>query len=175
MRQHHVAWTAPTSPLSLAPRAGQTGRRVERVQHAHRADEPSIRHGGQSGQRGGPTTGYGSVGYTYQMGTYDVTAGQYCAVPERRGDDGHLRPVQLVMDGQCDFPTISIIQSGSSGSYSYSVAGDYSQAATVRSSRFLGRRRAVLQLAAKRPADRRRGDSTTETGAYTSTATTTIA
>ena len=30
---------------------------------------------------------YGSVPYTYNIGKYDVTVGQYCPVPQRRGGD----------------------------------------------------------------------------------------
>ena len=33
---------------------------------------------GNPGNAADPSTGYGSVGYTYQMGKYDVTLGQYC-------------------------------------------------------------------------------------------------
>ena len=36
----------------------------------------------------------GSVGYNYNIGKYEVTAGQYTDVPQRRGSDRHLRAVQ---------------------------------------------------------------------------------
>jgi formylglycine-generating enzyme required for sulfatase activity len=70
------------------------------------------------------TTGYGSVPYVYQMGKYDVTVGQYCqflnavAATDTYG---------LYNGGMTDFPTLGITQSGSSGSYTYSVTGSYSQ------------------------------------------------
>ena len=37
-------------------------------------DPGNVRNAGDAGS----TTGYGSVDYTYQMGEYDVTVGQYC-------------------------------------------------------------------------------------------------
>ena len=44
---------------------------------------------------GMPRPATAAVGYTYQIGKYEVTAGQYTRVPQRRGQDRHLRPVQL--------------------------------------------------------------------------------
>jgi hypothetical protein len=42
------------------------------------------------------TTGYGSVPYTYQMGEYDVTVGQYCQfhTPRRAGAARGAHPSQ---------------------------------------------------------------------------------
>ncbi len=80
---------------------------------------------GNPGNVADPLTGYGSVGYAYQMGKYDVTVGQYCqflnavAATDTYGlfDPGMA----------ANYPTIKITQSGSSGSYSYAVTGSDSQ------------------------------------------------
>ncbi|MFZ1932367.1 MAG: SUMF1/EgtB/PvdO family nonheme iron enzyme [Thermoguttaceae bacterium] len=80
---------------------------------------------------GDGTTGYGSVPYTYQMGKYDVTIGQYCEFLNAvaKTDTYGLYANTVYGSMATDFPTIGITQSGSPGSYSYSVTGGYSQAA----------------------------------------------
>jgi formylglycine-generating enzyme len=84
---------------------------------------------GDAGNAADAATGslYGSVGYNYQIGKYDVTVGQYCqflnavATTDTYGlYNSHMAT---------DYPTIGITQSGSAGSYSYSVTGAYNQAA----------------------------------------------
>jgi formylglycine-generating enzyme required for sulfatase activity len=73
------------------------------------------------------TTGYGSVGYAYRIGTYDVTVGQYCqflnavAATDTYGVYDRYTAT--------DYSTIGIEQSGSPGSYTYSVTGSDPQAA----------------------------------------------
>ncbi len=49
---------------------------------------------GDPGNVADPATGYGSVGYTYQMGTYDVTLGAVHGLSQRRGQDRHLWSLQ---------------------------------------------------------------------------------
>ncbi len=81
---------------------------------------------GDPGNLPDPATGnaYGSVGYTYQMGKYDVTIAQYVAF---------LNAVATTSDPyglyQPDMAkaTIAITRSGSPGSYSYVVTGSDSQ------------------------------------------------
>ena len=72
------------------------------------------------------TTGYGSVGYTYQMGTYDVTAGQYTAFLNAVAaqDTYGLYNSGMAVVGGSTYGC-GIIQSGSSGSYTYAVATAY--------------------------------------------------
>jgi formylglycine-generating enzyme len=73
------------------------------------------------------TTGYGSVGYTYRMGTYNVTTAQYCQF---------LNAVATISDPYgvwnsnmaTDYPyylsvNLGISRSGTAGSYAYSVMG----------------------------------------------------
>ena len=117
------------------------------------------------------TTGYGSVPYVYQMGEYDVTVGQYCQFLNAvaKTDTYGLYNSDMAPMAPSTMPTIGITQSGSSGSYSYSVTGSDSQAANCPIfDVIVGRRGPVLQLAAKRPAaPAAEGPGTTETGAYT--------
>ena len=68
------------------------------------------------------TTGYGSVGYTFNIGTYDVTVSQYTAFLNAvaQTDTYSLYNTSMGTDSNIG-PSIS--RSGSSGSYSYSVMG----------------------------------------------------
>ena len=69
------------------------------------------------------TTGYGSVGYTYQIGKYEVTAGQYkdfLNAVAATDTYGLYNESMWSHSHGC-----KIQRSGSSGSYTYSVASDY--------------------------------------------------
>ena len=80
---------------------------------------------GDSGNASDPSTGYGSVGYAYQMGEYDVTVGQYCQflnAVATSGDPYGLYNSWMV----AYFSSCKITQNGTSGSYSYAVAGSAS-------------------------------------------------
>ena len=70
--------------------------------------------------------GYGSVPYVYRMGEYDVTVAQYCqflnavAATDTYGlYNGNMASGPVSND---QLPTVGIIQSGSPGSYTYSVS-----------------------------------------------------
>ncbi len=65
----------------------------------------------------------GAVGYTYQIGKYEVTAGQYCAFLNAvaKTDTYGLYNAMMGMSSE----GCKIQQSGASGSYTYSVANDY--------------------------------------------------
>jgi formylglycine-generating enzyme required for sulfatase activity len=85
---------------------------------------------GNPGNLPDPATGnqYGSVGYIYQMGTYDVTLAQYTAFLNAVATQSD--PYGLYDSGMATaFATQGISQSGSPGSYIYSVIGSNSQAA----------------------------------------------
>ena len=72
---------------------------------------------GNPGNAADPATGnlYGSVGYTYQMGEYDVTVGQYC---QFLNAVAKTDTYGLYNSGMAtDYPTISITQSGRSGNW----------------------------------------------------------
>jgi formylglycine-generating enzyme required for sulfatase activity len=116
---------------------------------------------GNPGNAADPLTGYGAVPYTYQMGKYDVTTAQYCqflnavATTDTYG---------LYNSDMTVYSTIKITQSGSSGSYSYSVTGSDPQAANcpVFSVTWGDAARFCTWLQ-----NGQKGPGTTETGAYT--------
>jgi formylglycine-generating enzyme required for sulfatase activity len=120
------------------------------------------------------TTGYGSLPYTYKMGTYDVTLGQYTAFLNAVAKIDTYGLYNTGMGSY--FPTLGIQQSGSSGNYSYSVTGSYSQAVNCPAfdvswgdaARFCN----WLQNGQPTGAE---GNGTTETGAYTLSGATTTA
>ena len=67
-------------------------------------------------------TGYGSVGYQYQIGKYEVTAGQYTAflnAVAATDTYGLYNALMWSSDYGC-----KIQQTGAAGSYTYSVADD---------------------------------------------------
>lgn len=68
-------------------------------------------------------TGYGGVAYEYQIGKYEVTAGQYTEfLNAKAANNTH----NLYNEDMWNYEDgCKIEQSGSSGSYSYSVAADY--------------------------------------------------
>jgi formylglycine-generating enzyme len=70
-------------------------------------------------------TGYGSVGYTYQMGKFDVTAGQYTAFLNAVAKTDTYGLYNTYMDTANDFYGCNIQRTGSSGSYAYSVASNW--------------------------------------------------
>ena len=125
---------------------------------------------GQSGQRRGMVRpehgGYGAdricgaVGYTYNIGKYEVTAGQYTEflnAVAKTDTYGLYNTNMWSSTYGC-----KIQQSGSSGSYTYSVASDYAN----RPVNYVapGATLPVRQLAAQRPADRRAGASVDHRG-----------
>ena len=86
---------------------------------------------GDPGNPADPNTGslYGSVPYVYKMGTNDVTVGQYV---QFLNAVAKTDTYGLYNSGMAaSYSTISIVQSGSPGSYTYSVGGGYGQAANV--------------------------------------------
>lgn len=69
--------------------------------------------------------GYGSVAYTYSIGKYEVTAGQYTAFLNAVAAADRYFLYHNHMDAAVDDTGCNIKRSGSSGSYSYSVATDW--------------------------------------------------
>ncbi len=69
-----------------------------------------------------PSSGYGIVDYTYQIGTYEVTAGQYTAFLNAvaASDKYTLYSTWMTSTYGCQ-----IQRSGTSGSYTYSVTDEY--------------------------------------------------
>ena len=89
---------------------------------------------GDPGNAPDPATGslYGAVPYVCQMDKYDVTLGQYTAflnAVARTDPYGLYNSYMGNSPPGSGFPTEGISQSGSPGSYSYSVTGPNPQAA----------------------------------------------
>ena len=106
-----------------------------------------------------PSTGYGAVGYAYNIGTYEVTNAQYVDFLNAKGGSNYAGIYNSTM-GTAGTYGSNIVQSGSNGSYTYSVSSTYANNPVVgvtwfdaaRFSNWLGNGQAS-------------GD--TETGAYT--------
>jgi formylglycine-generating enzyme required for sulfatase activity len=71
------------------------------------------------------TSGYGSVGYAYQIGKYEVTAGQYTEFLNAVADADPNGLYNTAMDVTVDSLGANIQRTGSSPTYSYSVAADW--------------------------------------------------
>ena len=69
------------------------------------------------------TTGYGAVSYAYNIGKYEVTAGQYTEFLNKVAQTDTYGLYDSKMVGYGASPRIT--RTGLSGSYSYSVASDY--------------------------------------------------
>jgi formylglycine-generating enzyme required for sulfatase activity len=111
------------------------------------------------------TSGYGSVGYTYNIGKYEVTAAQYCdflnAVAAT--DTYSLYDTDI---GTADGPwSCNIQRSGAPGGYTYSVASDFANR-PVNYVSFWDACRFANWLSNGQPTGAQ-GPGTTETGAYT--------
>ena len=121
---------------------------------------------GNPGNAADPSTGYGAVPYTYQMGKYDVTLGQYTTFLNAVAKTDTYGLYNSYM--ATNYPTVAITKSGSRGSYSYSVTGSYSQAANcpVFDVSWGDAARFCNWLQNNQPTGAE-GPGTTETGAYT--------
>ncbi|MCE5323914.1 formylglycine-generating enzyme family protein [bacterium] len=71
------------------------------------------------------TTGYGSVAYTYNIGKYEVTAGQYCAFLNAVATTDTYELYNTNMDTAFSSWGCGIKRTGTAGNYSYSVASDW--------------------------------------------------
>ena len=102
-----------------------------RVQHGRRDTSLQFVTVGDPGNATDPSTGYGAVPYTYQMGKYDVTLGQYTAflnAVATTSDPCGLYNV-FRQNGAGQFPFgISQTWNAVSQGYSYSVTGSNPQA-----------------------------------------------
>jgi formylglycine-generating enzyme len=117
------------------------------------------------------SNGLGSVASTYQIGKYDVTWGQYCEFLNAvaKADPYGLYTEWMPVGGPFGSrPTYGIARSGTSGSYTYAVAGAYSQAANcpINCVRWCDAVRFCNWLQNGQPVGPE-GNGTTETGAYT--------
>jgi formylglycine-generating enzyme len=111
------------------------------------------------------TSGYGRVNYAYNIGKYEVTAGQYTAFLNAVGKSDQqslfnsgLYHVNMAFYG-------GIQRSGTSGNYSYSVADDYIDRPVIDVTFFSALRFANWLQNGQPSGDL--GPNTTEEGAYT--------
>ncbi len=104
---------------------------------------------------------YGAVPYSYQIGTYEVTAGQYTEfLNAKAATDTYGLYRSWLMWSNYDSKTCQILRSGTSGSYTYSVAADYANRPVIGVTWF-SCLRFVNWL------QNGQGDGDTETGTYT--------
>ena len=137
------------------------------------------------------TTGYGSVPYVYDIGKYDVTVGQYVQFLNAVAatDTYGVYNSGMALGSPDGMPTVGIVQSGSPGSYTYSVSYNWAVWTTYYLANFPSLYPSGLAAAADCPifdvswGDAARfcnwlqngepigpeGNGTTETGAYTLT------
>ena len=109
------------------------------------------------------TTGYGGVGYTFGIGTYDVTLTQYTAFLNAvaQTDTYGLYDTMLA----ANTAVAGIQQSGSSGSYTYSIIGNGQRPVTYVS--WFDAARFCNWMNNGEPQTHVENASTTEDGAYT--------
>jgi formylglycine-generating enzyme required for sulfatase activity len=100
------------------------------------------------------TTGYGAVGYSYQIGKYEVTNAQYGAFLNAAAKTDNYALYNSNMS------SLGISRSGSSGSYTYSVTTALANRPVVYVSWFDAARMANWMVNGQ-------GNGSTETGAYT--------
>jgi len=118
---------------------------------------------GNPGNAADPSTGYGAVSYSYDIGKYDVTLGQYTTFL----NDVAKTDTYGLYNSLNSYPE-GILQSGSPGSLSYSVMGSNPQAANcpVYNVSWGDAARLCNWLQNGQPSGAE-GNGTTETGAYT--------
>ena len=118
------------------------------------------------------TTGYGSVGYTFNIGTYDVTLTQYTAFLNAVAQTDTFGLYNENLDGRESYIGGCISRTGAAGSYSYAVMGDGQRPVTFVS--WLDAARFCNWMNNGEPQTHVENASTTESGAYALDADTTV-
>jgi PEP-CTERM putative exosortase interaction domain len=103
------------------------------------------------------TSGYGSVPYTYSIGTYEVTNAQYTEFLNAKAKSD---PLGLYDSAMAFVPDGGIVRTGSAGTYSYAVIAGRENKPVVRVSFYDAIRFANWM-------NNGQGNGDTETGAYT--------
>jgi formylglycine-generating enzyme len=70
------------------------------------------------------STGYGAVSYSFDIGKYEITAGQYCEFLNAVAPTDNYA-LYTNMDASSYYLSCNIIRTGASGSYHYSVASNW--------------------------------------------------
>ena len=148
------------------------------VSVAAQADQPvniAVSIVGDAGNAADPATGsaYGSVGYTYGFGTYDVTVIQYCTFLNAvaQTDPYGLYNTSMATDANIG-PSISRI--GVSGSYYYLVLGGAVEQLPITYVSWFDAARFCNWMNNGEPVTHVEDATTTETGAYTLNGDTTV-
>jgi len=114
-----------TSTLGLAVLAG-----ISFVSQAIAEVSISWTSIGNIGNAADPSTGYGAVNHAYNIGTYEVTNAQYVEFLNTKGASNSNGIFNSVM-GTTGIYGSNITQSGSNGSYTYSVGSAYANMPVV--------------------------------------------
>jgi formylglycine-generating enzyme required for sulfatase activity len=109
------------------------------------------------------TSGYGGVGYTYSIGAYDITVGQYAAFLNAVAQQDYYGLYNPSMGSVANIA--GIMRSGSFGAYTYSVMGSPDNPVTFVS--WLDAARFCNWLQNGEPTGEGEVPGTTEEGAYT--------
>lgn len=109
---------------------------------------------GNPGNAADPLTGYGAVGYSYQIGKYEVTNAQYAEFLNAKAVSDTYSLYHT------DMSSFGITRSGSSGSYNYSVTGGLENRPVLNVSWFEAARFSNWM-------GNGQGSGDTETGSYT--------
>jgi len=121
---------------------------------------------GDIGNGNDPTTGYGSVGHSYNIGKYEVTIGQYTAFLNAVAATDTYSLYNTSMGTNMNVAGIS--RSGSSGSYTYAVMDNAGSSANrpITYVSWFDAARFSNWMANGQPTGEQ-GNATTENGAYT--------
>ena len=106
------------------------------------------------------TSTWGSVGYTYNIGKYEVTAAQYCDFLNHKAKSDPYGLYNTAMDTAVNQYGCNIKRSGASDNYTYSVASDWANR-PVNCVSYWNTCRFINWL------NNGQGNGSTETGAYT--------
>jgi len=122
---------------------------------------------GDWGNAADPTTGYGAVGYSYNIGKYEVTIGQYTAFLNAVAATDTYSLYNTSMG--TDLNVAGISRSGSPGSYTYAVKVNAGQDMTNRPITYVSWFDAARfsNWMANGQTTGAQGNATTENGAYT--------
>ena len=119
---------------------------------------------GNAGNAADPSTGYGAVGYEYQIGKYEVTNAQYSEFLNAKASTDHY--LAYIAPWHTDTYSLynpvngAITRSGSSGSYTYSVTAGWANRPVTNVSWFDAARFCNWIANGQ-------GNGDTETGSYT--------
>ena len=116
MNWHNLRWIILSAAISVLFGITAKAANIEFVPVGNPGNEPDPRYTGIS---------IGSVAYTYQIGKYEITAGQYCEFLNAVAKTDTYGLYENRMNGVSDYLGYTIHQSGQPGNYIYSVETDW--------------------------------------------------